>query len=117
MRDVIDHLAELGVATDSLLLLGGGARSALWNQMRADIVGRSAEIPANVDCAPIGAAMLAAVAIGAFDTLAAAAQALSGKMRRLQPRAETTAAYDAAYAQYRGLFRHLTPLFAPVPHS
>ncbi len=117
MRDVIDHLAELGVATDSLLLLGGGAKSALWTQMRADIVGRSAEVPANVDCAPIGAAMLAAVAIGAFDTLPAAAQALSSKMRRLQPRAETAAAYDAAYARYRDLFRHLTPLFAPTPHS
>jgi xylulokinase len=114
MRDVIDHLAELGVATDSLLLLGGGARSALWTQMRADVVGRKAEVPANVDCAPVGAAMLAAVAIGAFATLPDAAQALGGKMRRLQPRPETAATYDAAYARYRDLFRHLTPLFASV---
>ncbi|HVZ00450.1 MAG TPA: FGGY family carbohydrate kinase [Dongiaceae bacterium] len=117
MRDVVDHLEELGIGTDSLLLVGGGARSALWTQMRADIVGRSAEIPANVDCAPIGAAMLAAVAIGAFDTLPAAAQALGGKMRRLQPQAETAAAYEAAYARYRDLFRHLTPLFAPANPS
>jgi xylulokinase len=85
--------------------------------MRADIAGRSAEVPANVDCAPIGAAMLAAVAIGAFDTLPAAAQALSGKMRRLQPHAETAVAYETAYARYRDLFRYLTPLFAPTPHS
>jgi xylulokinase len=45
MRDVIDHLAEMGVETRSLLLLGGGARSRLWAQMRADIAGRP-EIPA-----------------------------------------------------------------------
>ncbi|MFO1055502.1 MAG: FGGY family carbohydrate kinase [Dongiaceae bacterium] len=113
MRDVVDHLAALGVATDSLLLLGGGARSALWAQMRADIVRRGVEIPANVDTAPVGAAMLAAVAIGDFGTLGTAAQALSGSMRRLQPRPENVAAYDAAYARYRALFRTLTPLFSP----
>jgi xylulokinase len=113
MRDVVDHLAALGVATDSLLLLGGGAHSALWAQMRADIVQRRVEIPGNVDTAPIGAAMLAAVAIGAFGTLGAAAQALSGTVRRHQPRPENAAAYDAAYARYRALFRTLTPLFSP----
>jgi len=113
MRDVVDHLAELGVATDSLLLLGGGAHSALWAQMRADIVRRGVEIPANVDSAPIGAAMLAAVAIGAFDTLGTAAQALGGRMQRLQPRSDNAAAYDAAYARYRALFQSLTPLFSP----
>lgn len=113
MRDVIDHLAALGVATESLLLLGGGAKSALWAQMRADIVRRSAEVPANVDCAPIGAAMLAAVATGSHDTLAAAASALDGRMQRFHPRAETVAAYDTAYARYRALFQSLTPLFKP----
>jgi xylulokinase len=115
MRDVVDHLAELGVATESLLILGGGARSALWTQMRADIVQRSAEVPADVDSAPIGAAMLAAVAIGTFDTLRAAAQALGGTTQRLQPCAASAEAYDTAYARYRKLFRCLTPLFAPPP--
>ena len=48
-----------------------------------------------------------------FGTLGTAAQALGGSMQRLQPRPENAAAYDAAYARYRALFRALTPLFSP----
>ena len=39
MRDVADRLAEMGAEIRSLLLLGGGARSRLWAQIRADIMG------------------------------------------------------------------------------
>jgi len=112
MRDVVDHLAALGVGTDSLLLLGGGARSGVWTQMRVDIAKRGAEVPANVDCAPIGAALLAAVAIGTFDDLASAVQSVQRGMRHLAPDTNTAAAYDAAYGRYRELFQSLTPLFA-----
>jgi xylulokinase len=112
MRDVIDHLHALGIVTESLLLLGGGARSAIWTQMRADIVKRDVEVPADVDCAPLGAAMLAAVAVRSFDSLGEAARAVGNETRHLSARVEDAGAYDAAYGRYQALFRHLTPLFA-----
>jgi xylulokinase len=112
MRDVVDHLDALGIVTESLLLLGGGARSALWTQMRADIVKRDVEVPAYLDCAPLGAAMLAAVALQSFDTLDEAARAIGNETQRLTARAADADAYDAAYGRYQALLRHLTPLFA-----
>lgn len=112
MRDVVDHLTGMGVATESLLVLGGGARSALWTQMRADVAKRDVEVPADIDCAPIGAAMLAAVASGIFASLPAAARALDNTTRRLHAQPDRADAYDAAYERYRALFRTLTPLFS-----
>ena len=60
MRDVADRLKEMGAEIRSLLLLGGGARSRLWAQIRADIMGLPALDLHRVDTSPIGAAMLAA---------------------------------------------------------
>ena len=45
MRDVVDRLERMGVDARSLLLIGGGAHSRLWAQMRADIVQRPVELP------------------------------------------------------------------------
>jgi xylulokinase len=110
MRDVVDRLAEMRVATDSLLLLGGGARSATWAQMRADLTGRPAEIPACVDSAPVGAAMLGMVAAGLAPDLAAVARALPRALRRLEPDRAAGEAYETAYRLYRDLFEALRPL-------
>jgi xylulokinase len=110
MRDVVDRLAQMRVATDSLLLLGGGARSITWAQMRADLTGRPAEVPACVDSAPIGAAMLGLVAAGLAPDHASVARALPLKCRTLMPDPAKFAAYDTAYQLYRRLFDVLRPL-------
>lgn len=112
MRDVIDRLDTMGVATDTILLLGGGARSPLWGQIRADVAGRRVDVPRTIDTCPIGAAMLAAVASGDLPTLADAAALVEGRDVAITPDRSRTSAYDAAYAAYRRLFDTLEPMFA-----
>ena len=70
MRDVVERLTELGVPARSLLLVGGGAKSALWTRIRADVTGLTAEIRRHLDTAPVGAAVLAAVAAGGWTSVA-----------------------------------------------
>jgi xylulokinase len=111
MRDVIERLTALGVPVSSLLLVGGGARSGLWAQIRADVSGLAAEIPAKQDTSPIGAAMLGAVAVGGWPDLASAAEQVGDIDRVVEPRPAEKDAYDAAYAQYRKLFECLRPLY------
>lgn len=111
MRDVIDRLDTMAVATDSILLVGGGARSRLWAQIRADVAGRAVDVPSHTDTCPIGAAMLAAVASGAVSTLAEAAASAGGDSARFVPDPRRKAAYDGAYATYRRLFDTLEPMF------
>ena len=54
MRDVLERLQEMEVAIGSILLLGGGARSRLWAQIRADLTGLPVAVPAVVDTSPLG---------------------------------------------------------------
>jgi xylulokinase len=114
MRDVADRLAEMGAEIRSLLLLGGGARSRLWAQMRADIMGLPALVPHRVDTSPIGAAMLAGVAAGLVENLRAAAELVEEPVAPLAPVPAHRDAYDDAYGRYRRLFGSLKPMFGPA---
>jgi len=111
MRDVVERLRALAVPISSLLLVGGGAKSSLWAQIRADATGLAAEIPSKQDTSPIGAAMLAAVAVGAWPDLAAAAERIGEIDRVVTPDPTTKGAYDETYARYRELFECLRPLY------
>ena len=116
MRDVVDRLAALGVATDRLRLMGGGARSPVWCQMRADIARRPAEARADVDASALGAGRIAAVAANRFRDIATASSALQAEMATYMPGAEA-AEYDAPYARYRETFEALVPLWTTRPVS
>jgi xylulokinase len=97
-----------------LLLLGGGARSQLWAQIRADVLGLPTEISSRVDSSPVGAAMLAAVAAGLIENLHQAAGMVRAPAALLAPAAATRGAYGEAYGRYRRLFDNLRPLFEPA---
>ena len=111
MRDVVERLRALAVPTESLLLLGGGAKSLLWAQIRADATGLAAEVPQHQDSSPIGAALLAAVAVEAWPDLASAARQLGQAAEWVEPDPELRGAYDEAYGRYRELFECLRPLY------
>ena len=111
MRDVVERLAELEVAAEALLLLGGGARSALWAQIRADCTGLPVQVPAQTDTSPVGAALCAAVAGGLHPNLVACAALVGRIAETLHPEPARRAAYDEAYHTYRRLFDSLRPLY------
>ncbi|MEQ1768709.1 MAG: FGGY family carbohydrate kinase [Devosia sp.] len=109
MRDVIDRLMVLGVPTDRLRLMGGGARSALWCQIRADLTCRSAEIQLEADASAIGAGLLAAVAAGIAPDMGAAAASLDQEFSIVAPNAALAGIYDASYRSYRAAYDALDP--------
>lgn len=113
MRDVVDRLRALEVPLESIRLLGGGARSRLWAQIRADAVQLPVELPGEVDTSPIGAAVLAAVASGSAPDVVAAAERRDDIESIVQP--GDGAAYDAAHARYLALFQALKPVFGSGP--
>jgi xylulokinase len=83
-------------------VLGGGARSEVWTQLRADALGLPHHVAADVDAAPLGAARIAAVAAGAVPSLAAAAALAPPPARTYEPGApDVRAALDEAYRRYQ----------------
>jgi xylulokinase len=104
LRDSLSIIRELGLPVEALLLTGGGARSAFIRRLQADIYGLPVVTVNREEGPPFGAALLAAVGVGAFRDLAAAARATL-KRRAPQPhRPEAHATYEEAYRRYRVLY-------------
>jgi xylulokinase len=111
MRDVVDRYAALGLRTDAIRLCGGGARSRVWAQIRADVSQRPVEVLDVADTSPIGAAILAGVATGQSADVAEAASAFPRRLETIDPDPAKAEVYDRGYRRYRTLFDALTPLY------
>jgi ribulose kinase len=99
-RAVLETLEEAGVAGRELVVTGGAARSNLWMQIHADVLGRPLLRLAAEQPVTLGAAMCAAVGAGLHPGLAAAAAAMSAIGPGWQPDPERHRAYQPLYASY-----------------
>ncbi len=116
LRDIVDRLGELGLGADEIRVVGGGARSPLWLQMKADVTGHRVRVLASDEATALGAAMLAGVGAGTFADLDEAVGALTTlDAVAFEPDPATSAAYADAYGRYRGLFDAVEPEFARLP--
>jgi xylulokinase len=113
MRDVLERLLEMDVAVGSILLLGGGARSRIWAQIRADLTGLPVAVPKIVDTSPMGAALLASIAAGLQPDLVRAAGLVESEAKIVDPDPALKSTYDDAHGAYRRLFDSLRPMFEP----
>ena len=111
-RDVVGRLGTLGLATRDVVLLGGGARSRSWAQIRADVLGCPHHVAAARDATPIGAAMIAAVAAGLAPELTTLAARVPPPTATFMPDPDAREAADHAYARYLRLVGQLAPLAA-----
>lgn len=101
LRDVVDRMAELGLPTDDVRVTGGGARSKLWLQIKADVLNRALR-PVQGEGAASGAACLAAVAAGWYPDLGAATDDLVELSESVEP--THSEKLDEAYRRYRHVF-------------
>jgi len=110
LNDVLLTAKRLSGATfGDMRLLGGGARSATWRQIIADVTGLTVKVPANGD-ASFGAALVAAVGIGLFETPAAAVRHCARIAEENQPDEARHAAYGRLFALYDEARRGLTEI-------
>lgn len=110
LAEVVDRLDALGVATDRIRLVGGGARSRIWTAIRAAATGRPIELVDVEDAASIGAVACAAVVAGAADSLNTAVERLVRVVETIDPDPAEIRAYTEARARSQRLFAALLPL-------
>jgi len=111
VRRNIEVIEGLGVSVDEVRALGGGARSRIWKQMEADIVGRPVLTTTNEEAATLGAAILAGKAVGLYSSVEEAAERMIQIKERFEPNSANRGAYDAAFGMYLKLYDALCPLF------
>jgi xylulokinase len=112
LRDTIEILREFDVQVNEVRASGGGAKSALWRQMQADIYNASV-VTTNLQEGPsAGAAIMAAVGSGAFASVGEACDTIVKIVSRTEPQKKNVALYEEFYQIYRSLYGTLKDTFA-----
>ncbi len=108
--EALQNSADMTIETVSIG--GGGARSDVWCQIRADILGMRLRRTAVPAAAALGAAILAGVGSGAFSAMLPAVRQLVRYDRDFAPNAERRGHYDEGYGHYRALYEQMKPFNA-----
>lgn len=112
LRDVLEQFRARGIDIRSVRIAGGGARSACWRQIVADVLGVEVHLPRVTD-ASFGVALLAGVGAGLFADEYAAALACTDTVDRTVP----TASVGGLYAELFDLYRRSQLALAPIDHA
>jgi xylulokinase len=113
LQECVEPVQQHGIAVATVRALGGAARSDLWLQMKADLLGLPVERPACSDAASLGAAMLAAAGIGRFASVTEAAGAWYRPDRVFEPVPSHRTVYQEVYGRYRDLYHRLYEVKTP----
>ncbi len=114
MRDSLEIIKGLGLNVGQIRATGGGARSALWRQMQADIY-KAEVVTINISEGPaFGAAILAGVGSGVYSSIQEVTDEIVKITSRTQPIEANTKIYDEFYQVYRSLYPALKPEFDKV---
>ena len=106
-RHIIEALNANGYNISRIHACGGGTKNPLWLQEHADITGCPVLI-AEGECETVllGAAMLAAVAAGKFDSILDAMKAMSGNAEVIEPVVNTAAFHEKKYQVFKLMYEH-----------
>lgn len=112
LRDSLEVAKSLGICLERTKICGGGAKSSLWKKIIANILNMKLDILEIEEGASLGAAMLAAVACGAFASVEEAAEKIVKTVDTIEPDAELAVKYEARYQQYKNIYPVCKPLFS-----
>ena len=99
-----------GVHCTKLNATGGGARSAVWMQMKADMLNLPMTALKTADAGTVGSAMLTGIAIGLFRDLQDAADHMVEEIRTYYPRPEMHEKYNRIFSRYEQVYQAVRPL-------
>jgi xylulokinase len=114
MRDQVEIMREMGVKINQVRASGGGANSSLWRQIQADMY-QAKIVRVNVaEGAALGAAILAAVGTGAYDSVPEACRKIIKAIDEIKPVKQSIRCYNNYYKIYRNLYGDLKETFADI---
>ena len=114
IRDSLEVARSLGLNIPRSGLCGGGSKSPLWRTILSNVLGIPLDTMATEQGPGYGAAMLAMVCCGAFDSVQQAAQALVQVKDTVEPQPELVDRYEAKYQKFRGIYPACRGLFATL---
>jgi xylulokinase len=110
LRENIERVEQAGLAIKELRATGGGAKSAIWLQLKADITGKPITTLNIKETGCFAAACLAGVGIGAFLSIEEPIKNFVQTTSRFVPRSDHKAEYDEIFEAYHALYTTIKPI-------
>lgn len=114
LRQCMEAARTMGAAPAQTTLCGGGARSPVWQQLCADILGIPVLLPESEEGPAGGAAMLAMCACGLYPDVQAAAAALCRTRARILPDFARVRMYDEKYEKWKQIYPAVRELYRVI---
>ena len=114
IRDSVEVARSLGISITSSKICGGGAKSALWKRILANVLNIPLESPESEQGPGMGGAMLAMVACGAYDSVKAVCDRFVRVAAVVEPEPALVAKYEKRYQQFRKIYPACKRLFAEL---
>jgi len=111
LRDSLEMIKGLGAPIEQVRASGGGARSPVWRQIQADVFGAELVLVNVTEGAAYGAALLAGVGAGMYQSVDEAVAATVRITDRTTPISDNVKHYEKLYPIYRGLYPALKDSF------
>jgi xylulokinase len=108
IRTNLEVMRELGLAASEVRVTGGAARSEVWMQIQADVLGVPVIRTSMQEATALGAAILACKGVGVFSSVAEAAERMVRPLPPLQPSQSNRAVYDRGFERYKKLYAALS---------
>ena len=102
---------ETGIEVGRLNAMGGASNSVLWTQIKADITGKTIQVPTSDTATTLGAALLAGVGCGMYSDYADAVSKTIVITRVQEPNPANREAYQKGMEQYLKLVDSLSGMF------
>ena len=104
LRDSLEVARSLGIRIDSSRICGGGAKSPLWRQIIAAVMNVKLEIIESEEGPGYGAAILAAVGCGTFESVESACEKLVKVIDTVEPDPVLVQKYEEKYQKFKQLY-------------
>ncbi|HSB82760.1 MAG TPA: FGGY-family carbohydrate kinase [Candidatus Methylomirabilis sp.] len=103
-RQILEDMATHGFRLEQIYAGGGGAKSRLWTQIQADVLGCPIHLPRDTETMALGAAIWAGLGAGLFQDYRNAIGRMVHIEQALSPDPKRHAAYEGLYRRYVDLY-------------
>ncbi len=111
LRHNVEVARSAGLTLNEIRSVGGGTRSSLWNQIKADVLGLPVRLPETSVGAPFGDAMLVGMGLGLYPDVNRALQDMVKIKAEYMPDPQQHERYNQIYPIFRRLYEQLRGVF------
>jgi len=111
----LDRLCKCGVDVEELRAIGGGATSSIWPQIKADILEKKIVRLAVSEAGCLGAAILAATAVGQYRDVDQGVKAAVKRVDEFRPNPKSVKLYREHFETYRGIYEAVKHISWQIP--